>query len=48
MSKVKEERKRLRKKVKDQGAWSRNKRHGGTYTRPLLLSDFPKEKKGAD
>jgi len=38
--KFKEERKRLRKKVKDQGAVSRNKKHGGPYTRPLLLMDF--------
>jgi len=46
--KVKEERKRLRKKVRDQGAGSRNRRQGGSYTRPLLLMDFPIDKKGAD
>lgn len=48
MSKTKEDRKRLRKKVKNQGAGSRNRKHGGNYTRPLLLMDFPIEKEGAD
>lgn len=48
MSKTKEERKRLRKKVRDQGAGSRNKRKGGSYTRPLLLEDFQPKKEGAD
>lgn len=48
MNKADEERKRLRKKVKDQGAGSRNRKHGGNYTRPLLLADFQIKKAGAE
>ena len=46
--KAKEETKKLRKKVKDQGAWSRNRKDGGNYTRPLLLVDFAIQKEGAE
>ena len=42
---VKDQKKRLRKKLRDQGARSRNRKHGGPYTRPLHLMDFPIEKK---
>jgi len=45
---AKEDLKRWKRKVKNQGHTSRNRRHGGSYTRPLLLKDFQTKKEGAD
>jgi len=45
---AKEDLKRWKRKVKNEGHTSRNKRHGGSYTRPLLLDDFQTKKEGAD